>query len=55
MRSLSLRPKAREDLEHIADYTLEKWGERREEVYLGILNQAFSLLVKNPDHGRPRR
>ena len=53
MAAYFLRPKAREDLERIGDYTLEFWGERQEEVYLGMLNRALFSLVEEPELGRP--
>lgn len=52
MRAISLRPKARQDLERIGDYTLEQWGERQEEIYLGMINQAFTSLIEDPEKGR---
>ena len=53
MAGYVLRPKAREDLERIGDYTLERWGDRQEEIYLGMLNQALLSLVDEPELGRP--
>ena len=52
MRAISLRPKAQQDLERIGDYTFEQWGEREEEIYLGMINQAFASLIKDPEKGR---
>jgi plasmid stabilization system protein ParE len=42
-----LRPKAREDLESIADFTLEKWGFEQEELYLWLLKQALNSFSDN--------
>lgn len=48
-----LRPKAREDLEFIADFTLERWGFQQEEFYLRLLKQALDSLSDNPHLGHP--
>lgn len=48
-----LRPKAKEDLGSIADYTLEKWGSQQEELYLRLLKQALDSLSDNPHLGHP--
>lgn len=50
---LRLRPKAIADLEAIADYTLEMWGEEQEQRYLSLFEQAFKDISKNPFPGRP--
>jgi toxin ParE1/3/4 len=51
--SLPFTPKAREDLESIADFTLEKWGIQQEQLYLRLLKQAFGFLSDNPYLGHP--
>lgn len=52
MAGYRLRPKAKRDIERIADYTFEQWGERQEEAYLKLLKQALEALVENPEIGR---
>lgn len=52
MARYSLRPRAREDLDSIGDYTFERWGERQEEIYLGLIHEALSSLGDDPDRGR---
>lgn len=47
------RPKAKTDLEEIADFTLKKWGKDQEEIYLRMLQRSFEVLSKNPNLGRP--
>ena len=52
MRPYYLRPRAIQDLEEIADFTLEKWGPEQEDVYLKLLEKAFDAISKNPNIGR---
>ena len=47
-----LRPKARDDLENIADFSLEKWGKDQEESYLRMLQNSFQSISENPHLGR---
>ena len=49
-----LTPRAREDLDAIAAYTIEKWGINRLESYLGSLLESFERLSANPSLGRER-
>ena len=48
-----LRSKAQNDLEDIADFTLEKWSKDQEKIYLRMLQRSFEALSKNPNLGRP--
>ena len=49
-----LTPRALEDLDAIADYTLEKWGSDRLASYLGSMTASFQRLAENPLLGRER-
>ena len=49
-----LTPRALEDLDAIADYTLEKWDIGRLESYMGSLTEGFQRLAENPSLGRER-
>jgi len=49
---VSLRPKARSDLDSIWDHTVEAWGEEQAERYLRALHQAFETLAERPRLGR---
>ncbi|MEM1221242.1 MAG: type II toxin-antitoxin system RelE/ParE family toxin [Verrucomicrobiota bacterium] len=49
----SLRPRAKEDLTDIADYTFDTWGADQEELYLRMLQRSLESLSKNPTLGRP--
>lgn len=51
MASFRLKPEALADLNDIGDYTLEKWGEEQEEVYLASLYKAFSDIADHPYSG----
>lgn len=46
--------RAASDLEGIAVFTLEQWGEAQMEVYLSNLADRFSWLADHPLVGRPR-
>ena len=52
MRPYFLRPRAIQDLEEIADFTLEMWGSEQEDIYLELLEKAFIAISKNPNLGR---
>jgi toxin ParE1/3/4 len=43
---------ARLDLIEIADYTVDKWGQRQAELYLDGLDDCFKRLVRTPRMGR---
>ena len=49
-----LTPRALEDLDAIAAYTIEKWGINRLESYVGSLTESFERLSANPSLGRER-
>ena len=47
-------PRAAADLNHIAVYSLRKWGRRQTIAYLEALNDRFAWLAEYPDIGRAR-
>lgn len=47
-----LSRKADEDLDEIADYSLEKWGEALTKKYLVELIDCLEKIAKMPDIGR---
>jgi len=49
---LTLR--ALEDLDAIADYTIEKWSDNQLGSYMGLLTESFERLSENPSLGRER-
>lgn len=49
---LTLR--AAEDLDAIADFTIQTWGLDQLETYLRSLNRRFEWLAENPFAGRER-
>ncbi len=49
-----LTPRAAEDIDAIADYTIETWGLGQLESYLRSLNSRFEWLAENPFAGRER-
>ena len=49
-----LTPRGLADLEGIADYTIEKWGDERLESYMAAMIQRFAWLAESPMLGRDR-
>jgi len=49
-----LTPRAAEDLDAIADYTIDTWGLDQLESYLRSLDSRFEWLAENPLAGRER-
>lgn len=47
-------PRALKDLDAIADYTLQTWGERQTEKYLSDIEARFRALAEHPYLGRAR-
>jgi len=47
-----LTAKAYEDLKAIAIYTQENWGKSQRIIYLKMMDDAFTELSKNPEHGK---
>ncbi|MBC8287548.1 MAG: type II toxin-antitoxin system RelE/ParE family toxin [Nitrospinae bacterium] len=47
MRPYELTKDAEADLEEIARYTIEEWGEAQAESYLGKISQCFKNITKN--------
>ncbi|MEI2387133.1 type II toxin-antitoxin system RelE/ParE family toxin [Breoghania sp. JC706] len=54
MNRFRLTAEAEEDLEEIARYSLEAWGETQTLAYIEQLYAFFSLLSETPGVGRPR-
>lgn len=60
--SLALRAAAERDLREIADYSLNTYGKKAKDAYLGDLRRAFDRLIDFPEigavrddlHGAPR-
>ncbi len=50
-RTIYLSPQAWRDLEAIEDYTLETWGARQAEIYLQLIDDAFTRIAENPKLG----
>ncbi len=51
---LRLSNAALEDLRDIRDYTLQRWGEDQEELYLNSLWDRFELILVDPERYRSR-
>ena len=49
-----LTPRALNDLDAIADYSLDRWGPCQTEDYLRLMADRFQWLAENPSIGRPR-
>lgn len=54
MSSFRLTPRALQDLDSIADFTLSRWGERQAEKYVSALHQCFQSPADHPLAGRVR-
>ncbi|MEW9918428.1 type II toxin-antitoxin system RelE/ParE family toxin [Marimonas sp. MJW-29] len=52
--SYNVTSRAAADLDEIAAYTLNAWGEMQMEVYLRKIDERFTWLAENPDLGRKR-
>ena len=52
--AVRLTPRALEDLDAIADYTIENWGLAQMGDYLHTLNNRFDWLAENPLAGHDR-
>ena len=51
MYSLSIRPKAKQDLKKIWRYTYDHWGERQATAYVTELGRAMDTITDNPNAG----
>ena len=47
--TIKLTDRAHNDLQEIADYSLQRWGRKRANRYLEDIQTALSLLQENPD------
>jgi toxin ParE1/3/4 len=52
MGSYALTVEADEDIQGIAEYSLQQWGLARAETYILGLHEAFRRLADFPDMGR---
>ena len=52
MAEAALRPKARDDLDGIWDYTVQTWGFEQAERYVRAINATFETLGEKPELGR---
>ena len=53
MRSYLLTVAAHQDIIDIGRFTTEKWGARQRNKYLKQLDDAFLLLARQPEIGKP--
>ena len=51
MLPFRFRPKAINDLERIAAYTFEQWGEQQEREYTKLIEQSVLRICENPRIG----
>lgn len=54
MAKLRLSADAKADLRDIANYGAERWSEAAAFTFLTEIYEAFELLERHPDIGRPR-
>ena len=54
MIRLLVSDRAREDLRDIARYTEQRWGADQKAIYLGLIEQRFADILRNPAIGTPR-
>lgn len=54
MKRLNVTPRALRELEGIADFTLERWGEAKAEAYIADLWRRLYWIAENPLLGRSR-
>lgn len=52
MGSYTLSGKADDDIERIAEASLQEWGLARAEKYISGLHETFRMLAEFPDLGR---
>jgi toxin ParE1/3/4 len=50
---LVVSPRAQADIDDIWEYTVERWGERQAETYIGIIKEGVDAIAANPAVGRP--
>jgi len=53
-KSYRVTPRAEQDLDLIADYTIKEWGENRLRIYLEQIIEQFEWLSENPLAGSVR-
>ncbi len=52
MAKVILRQEAIDDLNHMWDYTFEKWSEKQADKYYTIIKMACNWIGENPDIGK---
>ena len=52
MLLLRISAEAEGDIDQIVAYTIQTWGWRQADRYLGKLEEGIELLVRNPSAGR---
>src|SRR5690242_18992607 len=53
-RTVHLSEQSLRDLLHVADYTLDRWGEIQHSTYLELSDSALGRLGEFPEVGRQR-
>ena len=54
MLSIALTPQAQDDIDAIAAYTLEHWGDAQMTQYVDEFHRRFDQLARFPEIGRRR-
>ena len=54
MTGIIVSDRAREDLRNIARYTEQRWGTDQKSNYLGLIEQRFADIRRNPAIGAPQ-
>jgi toxin ParE1/3/4 len=52
--NLTFSSDAEEDVQEIADYTFEAWGDDQEEIYLSSLYRRLNEISRDPDRWKKR-
>jgi len=52
-KGVAIRRRAVRDLEGIAEYTLDRWGDAQLVEYMTALDRAFQLLLEDQSLGKP--
>ena len=51
---LTFSDDAKEDVQDIADYTFETWGEEQERIYLSSLYRRMNEILESPERWKKR-
>jgi toxin ParE1/3/4 len=52
--TLTFSDDAKEDVQEIADYTFETWGDEQEQIYLSSLYRRLNEISEDPDRWKKR-